>query len=652
MVGSLFSSDAWNNVTFAAAEVQNPTRNLPRALAIGTGDGESALHPGNVAYLNILPFSGDPNGHDVLARGLQYAAQDRVGTAAIEVVLGAGAAPRVMAVAILLSTFGCNNGLILSGPRVYYAMARDDLFFQRAGVLHPTYRTPVFGLVAQAVWASVLCISGTYGQLLDYVIFAAIVFYFLTTLALFRLRRTRPELPRPVKAFGYPVLPALYLVANAALMVILLLEKPLFTWPGLLIVASGDAGVSPLASRRRQRDGTPDARLISPGPPPTLRDGTAPFRPADRPPGPRWAVVYRAITCVAPPCPRAHERHPSQARPHLRRRPPRAEVFGRSSARGLDQQPPHPHHLPQHSARLRRHGHRHRGRHGHRDGPGRRHRRAPQEHDRGAPGGRGGQGEAQRERDDPQPDHARARPAAARGVPAHAAVQDLGRADRGRAGPAHRDHHQPRSPVRAQPRPADPRGDDQGQPGDGARSAPAWTTPSGSWPKHRIEKLPVVDAQGVLKGLITVKDIFKRREHPNANKDQHGRLRVAAAVGGGQDATERARRLVDAGVDVLVVDSAHGHSEGVLRTVSQLREAFPDTQLIAGNIATEAGAREMVRRGVDAVKVGIGPGQHLHHARGDRRGRSPDHRHHGRAPRRGRRARSSPTAASSTRATW
>ncbi len=125
---------------------------------------------------------------------------------------------------------------------------------------------------------------------------------------------------------------------------------------------------------------------------------------------------------------------------------------------------------------------------------------------------------------------------------------------------------------------------------------------------HRIEKLPVVDSEGVLRGLITVKDIFKRREHPNANKDQHGRLRVAAAVGGGSDATVRARGLVDAGVDVLVIDSAHGHSEGVLLTVSQLREAFPDVQLVAGNIATEAGAREMVRRGVDAVKVGIGPG--------------------------------------------
>jgi APA family basic amino acid/polyamine antiporter len=238
MVGSLFASDAWNNVTFAAAEVQNPTRNLPRALAIGTGTVSLLYILANVAYLNLLPFAGDPNGHDVLSRGIQYAVQDRVGTAAIEVALGAGAAT-IMAIAILLSTFGCNNGLILSGPRVYYAMARDNLFFQRAGTLHPTFRTPIFGLVAQAIWASVLCISGTYGQLLDYVIFAAIVFYFLTTLALFRLRRIRPDLPRPVKAFGYPALPALYLVANAALMVILLLEKPLYTWPGLLIVASG-----------------------------------------------------------------------------------------------------------------------------------------------------------------------------------------------------------------------------------------------------------------------------------------------------------------------------------------------------------------------------------------------------------------------------
>ena len=126
--------------------------------------------------------------------------------------------------------------------------------------------------------------------------------------------------------------------------------------------------------------------------------------------------------------------------------------------------------------------------------------------------------------------------------------------------------------------------------------------------QHRIEKLPVVDAEGVLRGLITVKDIFKRREHPNANKDQHGRLRVGAAVGAAGDDLERARILVDAGVDVLVVDSAHGHSDGVLQTLDRLRERFPEVQLVGGNVATEAGARELVRRGVDAVKVGIGPG--------------------------------------------
>jgi IMP dehydrogenase len=126
--------------------------------------------------------------------------------------------------------------------------------------------------------------------------------------------------------------------------------------------------------------------------------------------------------------------------------------------------------------------------------------------------------------------------------------------------------------------------------------------------RHRIEKLPVVDPDGVLRGLITVKDIFKRRQHPAANKDQHGRLRVAAAVGAGPDARVRARALIDAGVDVLVVDSAHGHSQGVLATVDELRQGFPETQLVAGNVATEAGAREMARRGVDAIKVGIGPG--------------------------------------------
>ena len=151
--------------------------------------------------------------------------QDRVGTAAIEVALGAGAAT-IMAVAILLSTFGCNNGLILSGPRVYYAMARDRLFFERAGTAapglpHPGLRPDCSG----ASGPSVLCISGTYSELLNYVVFAALIFYLLTTVALFRLRRLRPDLPRPVKAFGYPVLPALYICALAFLLVVLLIYR-------------------------------------------------------------------------------------------------------------------------------------------------------------------------------------------------------------------------------------------------------------------------------------------------------------------------------------------------------------------------------------------------------------------------------------------
>ena len=238
MVGSLFSSDSWNNVTFAAAEVRNPARNLPRALALGTGLVTLLYILANVSYLSVLPFAGDPNGATAVARGIQHATQDRVASAAVESMLGAAGAA-AMAALIVISTFGCNAGLVLAGPRVYFAMAEDRLFFRRAGELHPRHRTPIFGLAVQAVWASALCLSGTYNQLLDYVIFASVLFYFLTTLALFRLRRKRPDLPRPVKAFGYPVVPALYMAAAGALMVVLLIKKPLFTWPGLVIVALG-----------------------------------------------------------------------------------------------------------------------------------------------------------------------------------------------------------------------------------------------------------------------------------------------------------------------------------------------------------------------------------------------------------------------------
>ena len=240
MVGSLFSADAWNNVTFAAAEVQNPRRNLPLALGVGTATVCILYVLANVAYLNLLPFHGDPNGADTIARGIQHAAQDRVGVAAAEVMFGPVGAV-LMAIAIMLSTFGCVNGLVLAGPRVYYAMARDGLFFRRAGELHPTYRTPVFGLGAQAVWAMLLCLSGTYSELLTYVIFASLLFYFFTTLALFRLRAKQPDLPRPVKAFGYPVLPALYMAAVAFLLVVLLVDpvQRKYSAFGLLIVALG-----------------------------------------------------------------------------------------------------------------------------------------------------------------------------------------------------------------------------------------------------------------------------------------------------------------------------------------------------------------------------------------------------------------------------
>ena len=238
MVGSLFSADAWNNVTFAAAEVRDPKRNLPLALGVGTGVVCLLYLLANLAYLQVLPFAGDAQGADALARGLQHAAQDRVGVAAAEVMFGPAGAV-LMAVAIMLSTFGCVNGLVLAGPRVYYAMAQDGLFFRQAATLHPTFRTPVFGLVTQAVWAMVLCLSGTYGNLLDYVIFASLLFYFFTTLALFRLRATQPDLPRPVRAFGYPWLPALYMISVLGLMAILLVKKPLYTWPGLGIVALG-----------------------------------------------------------------------------------------------------------------------------------------------------------------------------------------------------------------------------------------------------------------------------------------------------------------------------------------------------------------------------------------------------------------------------
>jgi basic amino acid/polyamine antiporter, APA family len=221
MVGSLFSMDAWNNVGFAASEMKAPSRDLPFAMAVGVLVVVALYLLANTAYLAALP-----------APAIAGAPQDRVGTAALEAILGAPGL-YLMAGAIMISTFGCNNGLILSGARVYYAMARDNLFFRSAGRLHPEYRTPAVALVVQAVWTSVLCLSGTYSQLLNFVIFAALLFYMITTAGLFALRVKRPAAERPVRAPAYPWFPALYLVATGLTATSLLVERTTRAYSGL-----------------------------------------------------------------------------------------------------------------------------------------------------------------------------------------------------------------------------------------------------------------------------------------------------------------------------------------------------------------------------------------------------------------------------------
>ncbi len=227
MVGALFSSDAWNNVTFTAGEVRNPRRNLPLSLALGVIIVSVLYIGAQFVYLNVLTFSE-----------IQNADQDRVATAAALKMLGP-VAVQVMAAAIMVSTFGCVNGLILSGARVYYAMAKDRLFFRRAGEVDAVHHAPVFSLGVQCVWASLLTLTGRYNDLLDYVIFAVLLFYILTIAGLFVLRHTRPDLDRPYRAFGYPVLPAAYIGAAGLIEVLLLLYKPNYTWPGLIIVLLG-----------------------------------------------------------------------------------------------------------------------------------------------------------------------------------------------------------------------------------------------------------------------------------------------------------------------------------------------------------------------------------------------------------------------------
>lgn len=236
--GSLFSADAWNNVTFTAGEVRNPSRNLPLSLVMGTGLVLTLYILSNFVYLMALPLHGDPHGTTIVARGIQDASEDRVATAVLEQIFSSKGA-YLMAAAILVSTFGCVNGLTLAGARVYYAMSRDGLFFRAAGNLHPRYKTPVASLIVQAVWTSLLCLSGSYSQLLDYIILAALLFYILAIASVFVLRLRQPDTERPYRALGYPVLPAVYIVMATWICIVLLRYKPQYTWPGLIIVLLG-----------------------------------------------------------------------------------------------------------------------------------------------------------------------------------------------------------------------------------------------------------------------------------------------------------------------------------------------------------------------------------------------------------------------------
>jgi len=237
MVGSIFSSDAWNNITFTAGEVINPKKNIPLSLAIGTGVVTLLYILANVAYIVVLPIAGTPDATDVVGRGIQFATSDRVGTAVASLIFGEPAA-LVMAVLIMISTFGCNNGLILAGARVYYAMAKDGLFFKKAALLNK-HSVPGWALIVQGIWSSLLCLSGSYGDLLDYVVFAVLIFYILTVIGLFILRKKQPNAERPYKAVGYPIIPIVYILLASGICIDLLIFKPSYTWPGVFIVLSG-----------------------------------------------------------------------------------------------------------------------------------------------------------------------------------------------------------------------------------------------------------------------------------------------------------------------------------------------------------------------------------------------------------------------------
>ena len=226
MVGSVFSSDAWNNVTFIAGEIRNPKRNIGLSLFLGTLIVSVIYISANLMYLNALPLNQ-------IARP----EEDRLAVAAANVIFGA-AGRSIIAILIMVSTFGCINGLVMAGARVYHTMSLDGLFFKKASVLNSN-AVPEWALWSQAVVASLLCLSGRYGDLLDMVSFMVVIFYVLTIIGIFILRKKRPELERPYKAFGYPVLPFIYIVMGLGFCILLIKFKPEFTWPGFIITLIG-----------------------------------------------------------------------------------------------------------------------------------------------------------------------------------------------------------------------------------------------------------------------------------------------------------------------------------------------------------------------------------------------------------------------------
>jgi APA family basic amino acid/polyamine antiporter len=237
IINSLFSSDAWNNVTFIAGEIKEPKKNIPRSLFLGTLIVTIIYILANIAYLALLPMKGTPDATAVLDNGIMFAAQDRVGAAAANMILG-NIGVFVMAGLIMVSTFGCNSGLVLAGGRLFYAMAKEGLFFKKAGELNKN-DVPERALWFQCVWACLLCVSGKYGDLLTYATFASLLFYILTTYGIFILRKKEPNAERPYKAFGYPIIPALYIIVTSAICVALLIYDTVNTGLGLVIVALG-----------------------------------------------------------------------------------------------------------------------------------------------------------------------------------------------------------------------------------------------------------------------------------------------------------------------------------------------------------------------------------------------------------------------------